>query len=394
MPVILTGEISKRPGPVIKKGDSEMKHRFSVLDIFRGIFASLVFFFHLNAYSQTPVLNNSFIVNSDLFVDFFFVLSGFVVCYTYQSISTSRELFLFYKKRFFRLYPLHLFLLFVFVAVEQAKSRFGAHGVIINNPNNDITTFLSNLFLLNSVKIPRVTDVSWNHPSWSISAEMLAYLAFGSIALFINRMGLSKYRNVFYITVAILALTLLFLITGGFDLMYTFDYGFLRGIAGFFLGAFCYTGFERSRAYFLTVRSSLYTLAEVTLLLSMIIMVSWGATLKPYGFVYEILFVLCIFTFSFEKGAVSGLLKKSSFLRRIGAYSYSIYMTHALFIGLFNILYVRLFKLPPSFNNYLLIVDYYIVYRVSAFTYKHVEIRFNYKKKIIPDKALEPAAAG
>jgi peptidoglycan/LPS O-acetylase OafA/YrhL len=276
---------------------------------------------------------------------------------------------------------LHLLLLLIYVVAELLR--------IVHNPNNNVTTFLSNLFLLNSVKIPHVTDLSWNHPSWSISAEMIAYLAFGGIVLYINRMKLSRYRNVFYLSAGILALTVLFFVTGGFGLMYTFDYGFLRGIAGFFLGAFCFTVFNRSRPYFSEVRPLLYTFAEVGLLLAIIVMVSSGAVLKQYGFVYEVLFLLCLFTFSFEKGAVSGLLKKSPFLRRIGVYSYSIYMTHAFFIGVFNILFFKLLKLPVFSYNFLPILEYYIIYRVSAFTYRQVEMRFNYKAS--PGKALTPA---
>jgi peptidoglycan/LPS O-acetylase OafA/YrhL len=360
----------------------EIKHRFAVLDVFRGIFASLVFLFHLDAYSDTPILNNRFITNADLYVDFFFVLSGFVVSYVYQSIGSGRELLRFYKKRFLRLYPLHFLMLLIYVVSELLRSN--------HNPNNNVTTFLSNLFLLNSVKLPHVTDVSWNHPSWSISAEMIAYLTFGGVALYINRLRISGYRNVIYLSAAILSLIALFLVTGGFGLMYTFNYGFLRGIAGFFLGAFCFTVFNRSRSYFSEIRPLLYTFAEVGLLLAVIVMVSLGVVLKPYGFVYEVLFLLCIFTFSFEKGAVSGLLKKSPFLHRIGLYSYSIYMTHAFFIGMFNILFFKLLKLPAFSYNFLPILEYYIVYRVSAFTYKQVEMRFSYKTS--PGKTLTPAA--
>src|SRR5215217_6372057 len=112
-----------------------MKERFEVLDIFRGIFSSLVVFFHMSTFSDTPVINNQFILNSDLFVDFFFVLSGFVIAYSYQTISTGEELNRFYKKRLFRLYPLHLIVLLAFVAIEVAK-HFAAPYVQVNNLNN------------------------------------------------------------------------------------------------------------------------------------------------------------------------------------------------------------------------------------------------------------------
>src|SRR5258708_11265244 len=49
---------------------------FPYTTLFRS---SMVVFFHMSAFANTKILNNDFIYNSDLFVDFFFVLSGFVI---------------------------------------------------------------------------------------------------------------------------------------------------------------------------------------------------------------------------------------------------------------------------------------------------------------------------
>jgi peptidoglycan/LPS O-acetylase OafA/YrhL len=358
-----------------------------VLDVFRGVFASLIFCFHLHFYAGPPILNNGFIANSDLFVDFFFVLSGFVISYNYQSISISRELFLFYKKRFSRLYPLHLLMLFVFAGIVLLKHLIAGHfpEKLPNDPNNNILTFISNLFLLNSVKMPYAsngaTNPGWNQASWSISAEMIAYLLFGAIMLYITHRSLLKYRMWFYLVTAILALTILSYATGGFSMMYTYDYGFLRGISGFFIGAFCFTIFDHSYLYFLKIRPFFFTLAETVLILLMLWMVSLGGVLKRFGLAYEILFFLCIFIFSFEKGALSALLKKPLFLRRMGAYSYSIYMIHVPFITLFDILFMRLLKMPLPAYNYLFILEYFVIYIVSGFTYRYVEMKFYFKDR-------------
>jgi len=67
------------------------------------------------AFSATPIINNSFFYNAYLFVDFFFVLSGFVIAYTYQNIDSWPAFGKFYKKRFFRLYPLHIIVLLLFL---------------------------------------------------------------------------------------------------------------------------------------------------------------------------------------------------------------------------------------------------------------------------------------
>src|SRR5690349_5552566 len=98
-----------------------MKDRFEVLDIFRGIFSAMVVFFHMSAFANTPVINNHFVDNSDLFVDFFFVLSGFVIAYSYREINGGDKLQQFLKKRWLRIYPLHLVMLLIFVVIEVTK---------------------------------------------------------------------------------------------------------------------------------------------------------------------------------------------------------------------------------------------------------------------------------
>lgn len=111
-------------------------------------------------------------------VDIFFVLSGFILTYTYQRNFTSPEFgwteythFLF--KRLARIYPLHLFSFLIFAALAFITSHYGL--ALVNMERSQLETVLPNLFLLHAWGI---TDaLSWNYPSWSISAEWFAYLA-------------------------------------------------------------------------------------------------------------------------------------------------------------------------------------------------------------------------
>src|SRR6266516_6694053 len=94
--------------------------RFVVLDSWRGIAACLVALFHLDAYSH--LYDVPFLRNSWLFVDFFFVLSGFVIAANYQQrlldgFGVGRFLLL----RLGRLYPLHFAMLALFIAFELVK---------------------------------------------------------------------------------------------------------------------------------------------------------------------------------------------------------------------------------------------------------------------------------
>lgn len=365
-----------------------MKHRFEVLDIFRGMFASLVFLFHLGPFANTPILNNRFVENSDMFVDFFFVLSGFVIAYSYQSLADWGQFRLFLKKRVYRIYPLHFVMLMAFVGMEVAKNMLSPYIKVNNlvNPANSVYTFFTSLFLINSTPVPGVKDVSWNIPSWSISAEMMAYLVFGSLVVCIHQTRQFRTRNAWYGLMIVVSLTALWSVSNSFQINYSFDYGFLRGILGFFTGVLCFNLFSNTHVQVREWSPALFSVAEVVSLFLIGLSIYNGEVMKPWGAVFEILFFICIYTFSFERGIFSKGLKSVSLLHKLGQYSYSIYMTHALLISLFNVLFIRILKFPPEAYSYLFIFNFVLIYFVSAWTYKHIEMRFQYKS---PKKVQE-----
>jgi peptidoglycan/LPS O-acetylase OafA/YrhL len=360
-----------------------MKHRFEVLDIFRGLFASLVFLYHLSPFADTALVNNRFVANADMFVDFFFVLSGFVIAYSYQAISNLGEVRLFLKKRFLRIYPLHLFMLILFVVVEFGKKMLTAY-VKVNNPNdpdNNIFTFVSSLFLLNSTPLFNPKDVSWNIPSWSISAEMIAYIVFALLTLAIFVLRADKYKNSIYFLLVLVASGILISVQDSFKIDFTFDYGFLRGIIGFFLGAICLNIFRRTFSVFSLRPAALFTGLEILAVAAIIILICYGKDLKEIGFVYELLFFVCIYIFAFEKGIVSAALKSVKLLHHLGKYSYSIYMSHALMISLFNVLFIRILKFPETAYSYLVFLNFLVIYVFSSLTYRYIEMQFAYKSR-------------
>jgi peptidoglycan/LPS O-acetylase OafA/YrhL len=360
-----------------------MKHRFEGLDIFRGLFSAMVVFFHMAAFANTPIINNNFVRNSDLFVDFFFVLSGFVITYTYQNMSTTNELRTFYQKRLKRLYPLHFIMLIVFVLLEVIKHNIPLN-IKINQPanvNNNLTSFITSLLLLNSVKVPGVNDVSWNIPSWSISAEMISYVVFGCMIFFVNKQNFSKAKNFLFITIAVLSFAVMSIITGTFQINYSYDYGFLRGFTGFFAGAFCLNLFFTIRTRFIEQPAYIFHFAECVCIALIFYFIFQGDTYKKTGYIYEFIFMLSVIVFAFEKGFVSTLLKKSSFLLNMGKYSYSIYMIHAFLLSMFNIVFVRILKFTPESYSWLFIINYLLIYFAAQWSYKNIEMRFTSNKK-------------
>src|SRR6266498_3136223 len=94
--------------------------RFDALDGWRGVCACFVVLFHFHGYS--PIYSSPLVRHSYLFVDFFFVLSGFVIAWNYaERLGSWPEVRRFLLLRLGRVYPLHVFMLFCFLAYETAK---------------------------------------------------------------------------------------------------------------------------------------------------------------------------------------------------------------------------------------------------------------------------------
>ncbi|MGH6674213.1 MAG: acyltransferase family protein, partial [Xanthobacteraceae bacterium] len=79
-----------------------------------------------------------------------------------------------------RLYPLHIFILLLFLATALSAETvaYAATGVFHPMPvtgARSLTALVANLFMLQGVK---ASALSWNYPSWSISIECMAYLGF------------------------------------------------------------------------------------------------------------------------------------------------------------------------------------------------------------------------
>ncbi len=114
-------------------------------------------------------------------VSFFFVLSGFILVYTYSGrVATPRE---FWQARFARIYPALAFALLVTApGFFFVCSRMRAHDPHLVVPewawaaHHLPLVVLLNLTLLQSW-LPQAS-LSWNMPAWSLSVEAFFYLLF------------------------------------------------------------------------------------------------------------------------------------------------------------------------------------------------------------------------
>ena len=111
----------------VKSRASQIPEYYTALDGFRGLLAIFVAIYHTTWISHPQEWR--FFENGPVIIDLFFAFSGFLMWRLYTDrLETSAQAKAFIRRRFARLYPLHLFMLFVFVAYAGARllaNKFG-----------------------------------------------------------------------------------------------------------------------------------------------------------------------------------------------------------------------------------------------------------------------------
>jgi peptidoglycan/LPS O-acetylase OafA/YrhL len=272
---------------------------------------------------QMPVHSSTytaFFENGRLGVDFFFVLSGFILTHVYLGqLRQGRFSFKsFVARRFARLYPLHLATLLVvlgYVALGRALD------ISFKNPDAYTwETFWHNLLMLHGWGFSE--SLSWNYVSWSISAEWFAYLAFLPLALlFIRLPGGHAAR----LGLALATFTLLYLasppLVGQQLTLLTYDFAMLRILPEFMLGVALY---HLSLDWDLDWRSGPWLLATVLALLVAVAHFDLGH--------YPAVLLLAVLIFGAASLERQGALRflRNRALVYLGETSYALYMTHAI----------------------------------------------------------------
>lgn len=328
-------------------------NRFVVLDSWRGIAALSIVAFH---FRTTAGLGNIAIFNGMyLFVDFFFVLSGFVIYSSYGfKLGSGYSIRRFLWLRFGRVYPLHVAALFGTIAL-QAVIVYPRTGHWFPGPTESWDTILANVFLVHSLHV--YDFLTWNEPSWSISVEFFTYLLFAIAIKFGGR--------AFFILCAsaILASPIfLFVFNSGKNLDSTATYGIVRCIYGFGVGIVAYELYVGAAKLRILLQakpfwSSVMEAVTVIVIAAFIALVGTG----PVSLLAPLLFAVSVIIFAAEAGLLSRLLHLRP-LVLLGTISYSLYMVHMLVISWWLELFrSAVFKIggKPLFDS---IVDFSITY--------------------------------
>jgi peptidoglycan/LPS O-acetylase OafA/YrhL len=298
----------------------------------RGLAALAVVFYHLppwiEAFFEVHLIRNFY-----LMVDFFFVLSGFVMAMNYaDALKTPRQIGRFTLLRFIRLYPVHFVFLFFFFALECLKYLAQARGISVGNAvafrENSLAALVENLFLVQGLGIPGASS-TFNGPSWSISTGFYTYLVFAFSVFAFGKNRLVKFASL-YVALAFAAILLQ-------------DYepilGILRCLFGFFTGCLVFEAFDFKRRTGKTFKhpqawSAAFALAIVLFL-----------EFKPLHFADFLIVPLSAGLILCMLDANVAFLENGPF-RKLGQISYSLYMAHALVIWVANQVLRFIFKYP------------------------------------------------
>ena len=312
------------------------KPHFHILDGLRGVAALLVVVFHVGEGFATSAVDQ-FLNHGYMAVDFFFVLSGFVVGYAYDDRFKDRSLTLggFFRRRLIRLHPM-----VVLGAVLGALS-FALQGFVKWDGTEVALWNVIVAMLLSMLMIPASPGAMHevrgngemfplNGPTWSLFFEYIANIAY---ALVLRRLGTRLLATfvalmaVSYATFDIFNFSEMWSMNLGWTLAgYNLSGGFLRVGLCFSMGMLLQRIFKpwRIKGAFTLCSLLLVALLAVPYITPIANNIHW------YNSLYEIVCVTVAFPLIVQMGA-SGVLKgrvTTALCNFVGRISYPLYIVH------------------------------------------------------------------
>ncbi|MBL7696842.1 MAG: acyltransferase [Chitinophagaceae bacterium] len=313
----------------------------------RGIAAMLTVIFHvdivLSLFQGALIDRNSsqLISRMYLMVDFFFVLSGFIMCHVYaKNFETSVNGQSFKKftiARFARVYPLHLFSMLLTSFFLFLLYRWGVQVTPLLDTENSVYSVITNLLLLHSMNFHQW--FTFTHASWSISVEWWMYMIFPFLVapfmklkkpgrLMIVALCIGGYFMIGYLLVPLTTVpdSLSFLRGDGnppFSLNVSYQFGIFRCMFGFIIGMMVYLAWKDNWAKKLF--SSGYT---VLILLAGLFTCMHFAVLDVFTVLF---FPFILLSAAYGNKNMNALLGTKP-MQKLGDWSFSIYLIHQPFL--------------------------------------------------------------
>lgn len=295
----------------------------------RGIAAWLVVLYHarLAATELFPPEIIAVFARGYLAVDLFFMLSGFVMWLNYGERLRAEGWGgapSFWWKRIARIWPLHIAILAVmvaFVAVLLATGRATDGYPIAELP----------LHILLLQNWGFTATLSWNHPAWSISTELAAYIVFPALVLAARWERMRLPALIAALAGLLAVLHLLYTAAGHRDLGEDIAaLGLWRCLIEFTVGMFVALIWQGLRGRTGPIVPALAALA---------ILAAAAIFALPETAIAPAVFAAGLLALALSGGAVSRLLASRA-LRWLGDISYATYLIHFFGFILFKIAFV------------------------------------------------------
>lgn len=350
----------------------------------RGIAAFLVLLYHLKGFLHQHAITDafSFLYNKGyLAVDFFFMLSGFIITYTYFNKFTHKPLntqnvFSFMVKRFARIWPLHAFLLCFFLIIPFA---FFITGRPVDQSTYSVEGFIYKLLLVDVWFIGSSYWNTWNTPSWTISGEFFAYVSFPILVYFVSNI---KLRILMVYLGALVMIAWLYwyhdLASLGQGIS---KLGLFRCFLGFVLGYCIYH-------FYIALKDRVHHAScNILLILSISCCVYLGFNVVANHFYIPLFFSMILLLLLLSRNILHRMLE-NKLLIYLGDISYSLYLNHILVISLYTMLFLEDAQYASLWDLILIII---LCFGFAHLTFQFVELPM---RKYIVEKYKSRAHRG
>lgn len=317
----------------------------------RGIAAWFVVLYHIRlSIAGLPPAVRDVLAKGYLAVDFFFLLSGFVIWLTWHDrLRAPGSVVPFLRKRIARIWPLHLVVLAGAVALALVLSATGRADPV------DYPFAALPLHVLLVQNWGFTDRLTWNDPSWSISAELGAYLLFPLLARAVDWRRVAT-PGLLAIAAAVLLLLHLAMAapTLGTDIP---RFGLLRCLAEFTTG---------------TIVGALWLLwrgdrrAPLVAAAGAVLLLAWAAG-APETLVVPAAFACLLLVLALTSGEARNPLEGRA-LHYLGEISYATYLGHFMLWVVFKLAFVA----DPTAVPATLIVPYLALVLVASAALYHL----------------------
>lgn len=376
---------------------SDSKPHYELLDGLRGVAALLVLWYHVHEgfafASGAPVIEC--INHGYLAVDFFFILSGFVIGYAYgDRLGSSMTIPQFFRRRLIRLHPM------VIMGAVTGVAFFIMQGGVKWDGSHVATSSVMTALLCAMLFIPAFPgsgiDIrgngeafSLNGPAWSLFFEYIGNIIF---ALFIRRLS-TKSLAVLTAVLAVCTASVTSLDMSGYGM---FGVGWTMHGAGFFHGMlrmmFPFTmGILLSRVFRpLKIKGAFWICSAILAALLFMPAIESGGRICLNG-VYESFCIILMFPLLVWLGASGSVTGNASsrICRFLGDISYPLYITHypAMYLFYAWMIDTQLFTWADTWQTVVVLLVWNVGFAYLCLRLYDAPVRQRLARRLVPKQA-------